>query len=89
MGLYFLEVGPHGRVGLHVSHQYFRLLNELRLLAGELTHIGIAGAEQVCASGQVFHETLVDLFGCDGDGLVFLGFQIGRPGIQGADVVRL
>src|ERR1700754_4808115 len=59
------------------------------LFASELANVGVPIAEQVSAAGQIFAEALVDLFGRDRDGLVLLGFEIGGPGVQRLDVVRL
>ena len=59
------------------------------LLAGELADIGEPAPEQIGAAGQVPVEPFVDLVIGDRDGLVLLGLQVGRPGVEGAHVVRL
>ncbi|OBG92877.1 hypothetical protein A9X05_10160 [Mycobacterium sp. E3298] len=44
-------------------------------------------AEQLRATGQVLHVAVVDLLRLDGDGLVAVRLEGGRPRLQGARVV--
>src|SRR5690348_5365627 len=55
---------------------------------GELCDVGVALAEQVRATGQVFHVPVVDLLGLNGDGLVAARLERSRPGVEGASVVQ-
>src|SRR4029077_14951058 len=59
------------------------------LLQCELIDVDIACAEQVRAAGQVFHVSVVGLFGLNRDRLVCVSFQRGRPQVERLRVVRL
>ena len=54
---------------------------------GELADLADAAAKEVGASGQVLHVPLVDLLGRGSDRLVVSGFEVLRPGIEGAHIV--
>src|SRR5574337_1008411 len=55
----------------------------------ELVDVDVADPEPVSATGQVALVALVDLFGLDVDGLVFVSRQRGGPVVEGLDVVWL
>src|SRR6202034_3412144 len=78
---------PYFAVALALYNASRRIRLSGSLFAGVLTDIGVALTEQVGAAGQIPQEAFVDHFGRDGDGLVFLGFEIGCPGVEGAGVV--
>ena len=57
------------------------------LCQGELADIGDAFAKETRAAGEIAHESVVHLFGLDGDGAFAIGLQIGRPGVQSPGVM--
>src|SRR6202012_5846916 len=58
-------------------------------LQRELIGVDVSDAERLGAAGQVFHVSLVDFLGLQGDGLILMGLQRVGPDVERLRVVRL
>src|SRR6202012_5417126 len=63
-----------------------KLRGGVRLQVGHQADVNDFLGEVALAAAQVPHVALVDLFGLDRDGLVFVGLQRVTPQMQGLDV---